>query len=354
MVAPEDNVMPAESAGAPLCFELPDRTRLRLERRAVVHADPERDLHGPCVVRTASGDLLLSHQDSQAHHGGDGFVHQWRSRDDGESWLDEGPAADWRDRGLDALFGEYGVTPDGRLVMLVQLRHPGGGNEAIRNSVWYTSEDEGRSWAARGEIDASHPHAVLFGREVVTWGQTMYFGAWSRRGNGLYVSEDQGYSWRRRSVLFPCEHPDFGRLAEAGPPFYPHVMFTGDGELLAVTYITPPTNCCYFRRSGDEGHSWGPVERRDDVNVWAPRLGLLGALLVLTGRDIERKATVLRASADGGHTWSGPHVIDCPSHEGSYGYTDHLALEPDNLWISTSSPQSPGRGDILGLRFRHT
>jgi hypothetical protein len=104
---------------------------VRIVKKAPIVVNPARDLHGPCVVRAANGDLLLCHQDSLQHGGGDGYVHQWRSTDCGATWSDEGPAADWRDRGLDALFGEYGNTADGKLIMFVQRRKPLGGDLGI-------------------------------------------------------------------------------------------------------------------------------------------------------------------------------------------------------------------------------
>lgn len=76
---------------------LDNGTSVKVTERVFVNVDPQRDLHGPCVVRAANGDLLLCHQDSNAHHGGEGLVHQWRSCDGGFNWDDEGPAADWRD-----------------------------------------------------------------------------------------------------------------------------------------------------------------------------------------------------------------------------------------------------------------
>ena len=36
---------------------------VRVERKVVVSANPERDLHGPSVVRAANGDILLVHQE---------------------------------------------------------------------------------------------------------------------------------------------------------------------------------------------------------------------------------------------------------------------------------------------------
>ena len=49
--------------------------------------------YGAC--RAPNGDFLLSHQDSLEHSGGDCFVHQCRSRDEGLTWQDEDAAAVW-------------------------------------------------------------------------------------------------------------------------------------------------------------------------------------------------------------------------------------------------------------------
>jgi hypothetical protein len=35
----------------------------------------------------------------------------------------------------------------------------------------------------------------------------MYVGVWSRLGNALYVSEDDGLMWKKRSVIFPTDYP---------------------------------------------------------------------------------------------------------------------------------------------------
>jgi hypothetical protein len=73
--------------------------KVEIVGRVEVYLNPGRDLHGPCVVRTGNGDLLLCHQGSEEHGRQDGFAHQWRSEDNGFTWQDEGPVADWRDRG---------------------------------------------------------------------------------------------------------------------------------------------------------------------------------------------------------------------------------------------------------------
>jgi hypothetical protein len=327
--------------------------QIEILQRCPVHIDPDRDLHGPCVTRTATGDWLLCHQDSAKHQGGDGYVHQWRSSDQGGTWLDEGAAADWRERGLDSLFGEYGLAPNGQLVMFVQRREPVSGNAGIRASWYCTSTDNGRSWTERGPVDDSNEHAVTSARNVIVCGEEMLVGCWSRLGHALYASRDSGSTWERRSVIFPPEYPGFGELVRSGPPYYPHVVACADGTLFSLCYVTPPVNRCFARRSADGGHTWDPIEERPDLPVWAPRLKLLqtGAL-ILSGRDVERKATVLCSSADSGRTWSEPEIIDKADHDGSYAYTDSLPLDGPECWVFTSSPQSPGRGDIVGVRLR--
>ena len=114
---------------------------VKVVNRLDVYVNSERDLHGPCVVRAANGDLLLCHQDSEEHGGRDGFAHQWRSSDNGFTWQDEGPVADWRSRGFDSLFGEYGLAPRGRLVLVVQRREVLGGDAGIVSSWIQMSDD---------------------------------------------------------------------------------------------------------------------------------------------------------------------------------------------------------------------
>ena len=291
--------------------------------RVVVYANPNRDLHGPCVVRAANEDLLLCHQDSEKHGGLDGYVHQWRSSDNGFTWLDEGPVADWRNRGFDSLFGEYGVAPDGRLVMIVQRREVLGSDRGIVASWIQISEDHGKTWREIGPFDDSDTYAVMFARNLLTHEGVIYAGVWSRKGNALYVSTDFGLSWEKRSIIFPVDYPDFDKLAAAGPPFYPHVVFCPDGSMLAMTYHIPPRNHCYSRRSQDNGHTWRPIVKETGLDVWAPRMRRFDdGTLILTGRDISLGATVAWFSTDSGRTWGDKLVIDKLRFTGSYAYSD--------------------------------
>ena len=251
---------------------LPNKVRVAIVERVNVYVEPKRDLHGPCVVRAASGDLLLCHQDSDEHGGGDGFCHQWRSTDNGFRWSNEGPVADWRSRKIDSLFGEYGLAPSGRLVMVVQRREVLGDNAGIIGSWVQLSDDHGKSWREIGPMDDTHVYAVMYARNLLMRGDTMYTAIWSRLGNSLYVSSDEGLSWRKRSVIFPIDYPDFADLRNAGPPFYPHVVFCADGSLLAMTYHTPPKNHCYSRRSRDGGRNWEPIKKETELKLWAPRM----------------------------------------------------------------------------------
>lgn len=330
--------------------QLSNGTRVRIGERVFVNVHPERDLHGPSVVRAANGDLLVCHQDSNAHRGGEGFVHQWRSSDGGFTWDDEGPAADWRDRELDSLFGEYGLAPDGSLVMIVQRRQVLSADEGIIASWLQTSTDHGKTWKEIGPVDDSDEHAVMFGRTVVSKDDSMYFGAWSRQGNALYRSKNCGRAWEKLSVIFPNDYPDFTKLVDAGPPFYPHVVWCPDGSLLAMTYHTPPLNHCFSRRSTDGGKSWGPIVVERDLPLWAPRVRRFDAqTLIATGRDAGFGATVAWFSTDSGKTWDNRLVVDKPAFPGSYAYSDSIDAGDGRFWIFTSSPQSEGKGDIIGV-----
>ena len=277
-------------------------------------------------------------------------MHQWRSRDGGFNWDDEGAAADWRERELDALFGDYGLAPDGSLVMVVQRRQVLSGNEGIIASWLQRSTDHGKTWQEIGPVDDSDEYAVMFGRALVTTDDMMQFGAWSRQGNSLYQSTDGGCSWERLSVIFPNDHPDFTELVNAGPPYYPHVVPCPDGSLLALTYHTPPINHCFSRRSMDGGVSWGEIVAERDLPLWAPRMRRFDSqTLIATGRDIELGATVAWFSTDSGNTWGNRLVVDKPAFAGSYAYSDSIDAGDGRFWVFTSSPQSEGKGDIIGV-----
>ena len=327
--------------------------QVEIANRVIVYADSERDLHGPCVTKAANGDLLLCHQDSETHGGQDGFTHQWRSIDDGLTWLDEGSVADWRGRGLDSLFGEYGLAQDGRLVMIVQRREVLGGDRGVVGSWIQVSDDHGRSWREIGPIDDTDTYAVMSARNLISHEGALCAGVWSRLGNALYVSEDGGLSWFKRSVIFPVEYPDFDQLSAAGPPFYPHVVSCPDGSMLAMTYHTPPRNHCYSRRSWDCGETWGPIVKEKSLDLWAPRMKRFDEnTLIATGRDIGLKATVAWFSTDSGKTWGDKLVVDRPRHAGSYAYSDSVAANDGGFWVFASSPQSEGKGDIVGVMLR--
>ena len=331
---------------------LENGTGVRRGRRVDINVDPHRDLHGPCAVRAANDDLLLSHQDSDEHRGGDGFTRQWRSRDSGRSWCDEGPAADWRSRDRDALFGEYGLAPDGSLVMVVQRRQVRSGDGGIGASWVQISRDHGRTWEEIGPMDGSDEHAVMFARNLIARDGVFYAGVWSRHGNALYTSVDCGLSWQKRSVPFPVDYPDFGELVNAGPPFYPQPVFCPDGSLLTLTYVTPPRHHCYSRRSCDDGHTWEPIVAGTGLDLWAPRVRQLDErTLIATGRDTTIAATVAWFSTDSGRSWKHRLVVDKPRFAGSYAYTDSLRSADGTFWVFTSSPQSPGRGDIIAVEL---
>ncbi len=340
----------ASTGGELPSVQLPNSTVVRIAKRIEVNIDPQRDLHGPCVIRAASGDLLLCHQDSNQHRGGDGFVRQWRSTDNGFTWQNEGPVSDWRSDQIDSLFGEYGLAPDGRLVMIVQRRKTLTGDRGIIASWVQMSKDHGKSWQRIGPMDATHEYAVMFGRNLITHHDEMYAGAWSRLGNALYVSENGGRSWNKRSVIFPIDFPDFTNLPNAGPPFYPHVVFCPDSSLLAMTYHTSPRNHCYSRRSRDNGKTWEAIVKETELNLWAPRMNRLDEdTLIATGRDIGERATVAWFSTDSGQNWSDRMILDTPVHRGSYAYSDSISAGDGKYWVFMSSPRTPNKGDIVGV-----
>ena len=220
---------------------LPNGDNIKVYKRVEIAVDPNRDFHGVSACRVPNGDLLVTHKDSIRHTGGDSVIRQWRSTDGGLTWQNEGIIADWRQQGYDLIMGELGVTPDNRLVLLAQTYEAAAsGNIGSCWNRWYISSDNGRTWEYKGIIDQSDKYAVKSPRSVFSHKGIMYFSAYSTvDGMALYVSTDNGDSWRRRSVIFPRSYPDFlpGAKKDDYGPFYPHTIVLPDGEFLAMTYL---------------------------------------------------------------------------------------------------------------------
>jgi hypothetical protein len=54
-------------------------------------------------------------------------------------------------------------------------------------------------------------------------------------------------------------------------------------------------------------------------------------------------------STDSGNTWDHKLVVDKPAFTGSYAYSDSIDAGDGRFWVFTSSPQSEGKGDIIGV-----
>lgn len=61
-----------------------------------------------------------------------------------------------------------------------------------------STQNHGRSWRELNPVDGSDEYAVMYARNLLTREGVKYAGVWSRPGNSLYVSSDNGLSWRRR------------------------------------------------------------------------------------------------------------------------------------------------------------
>ena len=128
-----------------------------------------------------------------------------------------------------------------------------------------------------------------------------------------------------------------------------------DGSLVAMTYHTPPKNQCYSRRSHDNGKTWGPIVKETGLRLWAPRMNRLDEdTLIITGRDIGQRATVAWFSTDNDENWGHNLILDNPQFPVSYAYTDSIGAGDGKFWVFTSSPQSAGKGDIVGVLLEVT
>ena len=66
---------------------------LQIIETRIVHSDPARDLHGPCVIAAADSTLVIFIQHSEPLTGNEGIRPAWlsSSQDHGRTWVERGP-----------------------------------------------------------------------------------------------------------------------------------------------------------------------------------------------------------------------------------------------------------------------
>jgi hypothetical protein len=227
---------------------------------------------GITLTECRNGDILAFYSVTWAENWGGHSVAGWsqyrRSTDGGLTW-GEPVVFDYSKRMWDggdvfsALVFSVITAPDGTLIATL-MRYANARWEKQQAPVYFLSDDHGHTWTGPREFDESatvHDISMTLNTSFVHNGQVflVFRGGTSNMSPGgphtLWVSEDNGQSFRRRSVL-PFHDADYYWAAGA----------LDDGRIIVYTYNahhrrddrTAEQNIPYVL-STDEGHTWSEV-----------------------------------------------------------------------------------------------
>lgn len=338
----------------------------------VDHRAEGRSGHGGnCLTECANGDIVAFYSnvsgDRHKGHGTHGWSEYRRSTDGGRTWsepaiLDYSARVYEQGEADSALVFALATAPDGTLIAFVshfndeQLwikRHP---------PVCLLSHDHGQSWSEPRPLDPNatvEDASMTFDAVFIHDGKVyvVYMGGAANYCPGpftLYVSEDNGRSFERRSELpFPHRH------------YYVTAGVLDDGRLIVYTYPyqgkgheeeIDEYNMPYVT-SADDGRTWSEVRTTHFARaIRNPQLSeKLGNLYFLHGRSGSRSREpghlVLYASRDGIHWDQGRFLYrktggggDCYSANAVVGRFDSAASK--RLLIQSSIAYEAGTSRV--------
>ncbi len=261
-------VLPTHGA-APFAIEPPD-----IPNRGILFVDHEatgRSGHGGhAIVEAANGNILAFYSnvsgESLGGHGISGWTEYKISGDGGTTWSEARVLEPSRriregDEHHSALVDEVMTAPDGSLVAIAtryQGYWNGGFGMSWRRStpVFFRSFDHGETWTEAREI---HPGAgvdqiATLRASLVREGELLVLFNSGARGAGennphrLYVSTDNGETFRERSTLpFDSER------------WYGAMTVLPDGQLVVYTYHESDEHNIHYATSADAGRTWSEV-----------------------------------------------------------------------------------------------
>ena len=289
--------------------------------------DPGRNSHGgPVALEYANGNLVTFYANSSGHNV-DGWSEYAISKDGGRTWdmynkfgysyetyQKNTKIVSWIEEGL--------VTSEGTVVLFIShMGNPVQGDLQGRiNLGFMRSVDHGVTWTDYQPLDGSF---VGYPAAVAVVGETNYVLIDSNEGpHVLYVSTDDGRSWRKRSILPLDDESWYGALC---------VM--EDGRLLAGAYKSADEHHFYYSISEDEGNTWGEQKLAYlDKRIRDPELAFLEGRYYLHGRAGHHgeygRSFVLYQSLDGENWDEG--IIVSSLDRGLDGYSHNVVINKYN------------------------
>ena len=301
---------------------------------AVLTRDPTVHYGFPRMVRAGNGDLLLFYRVGTTHASDDASIGLRVLAGGATTWSDE--RVIWRAaEGVSAHNPVAVLAPSGQVLLWASWYEYG---RNVRSRCrWSRSADHGRTWAPFEVFDPAATGSCYYVTDVIRTSDGLLAGdaTFPPSGQGdchtrIWHSPD-GNAWQVRSLLTA---PDRNDGDEVG------LVETEPGRILSVHRDRRRADTWRYW-SLDGGRSWSrreSIRAALDCVLQRPFLTSLGdGLLLLTGRDHERRMVVGYLSTDAGHTFGQRHVLDTFQQDG--GYTAAVSTGPGRcllVWYSDS------------------
>lgn len=313
----------------------------------VDHAATGRSGHlGHALVELAPGRILAFYPNCSDHnkgHNGDGWMECRRSEDGGETWsapsVFEYSKATY-DKGIGhSVMCEKAVRADDGAIVLFTLECEGKGWAPLAVPAVLRSGDGGRTWGAAtpmgdqpGRIwDAMIHDGRIYVLELCNDSKVNWYGNRPEHHYALYVSDDNGHTFSRRSVLpFEIQGRGYGTMA-----------ILPDGGLIAYVYSIHDEKHLDYVISHDHGHTWSDGRTAFFAKrIRNPQMAALKGGYVLHGRSgcigegDDLGHFVLYTSRDGRHWDAGRYLRLREAGMGAYS---------NNLLVHSPDPNAPAR-----------
>jgi len=278
---------------------------------------PGRCSHGGPVCLEYANGVIAAFYANTSDHNIDGWTEHALSKDGGKTWekyhkFKYSYDAYQRDPKQPAWVEEGLVTGKGTAVLFATDFKDG---KRVKSGI-LRSPDHGSTWTDWEPVDADF---IGYPCAVAVSGDTSYVLFDSIAGSHvLYVSTDDGRTWRRRSTL-PLDKDKW----------YGAMCTMADGRLLAGAYTHRDEAHFYYCISDDAGKTWGKQKAAAvDKRIRDPELAHLGGVYYLHGRSGHSGAGahrfVLYQSKDG-ERWSKGIVVS-GDERGPDGYSHNCII----------------------------
>lgn len=296
---------------------------------------------GPVCLEYANGNIVAFYANTSSHNE-DGWTEYAVSKDRGKTWdkynkFTYSSEAYQKDPSRPVWVEEGLVTERGTVVLFLSQFESGKGR--IQNRI-LRSNDDGVVWTKPEPVDGE---VIGYPCAAAVRGDTncVLFDSNRPGTHVLYVSTDDGRTWRKRSTL-PLD----------SDKWYGALCFMADGRLLAGAYTEKDESHFYYCISEDAGQTWTAQQRAPlDKKIRDPELACLDGRYYLHGRSGHSGAGshrfVLYQSDDGVHWKEG--IIVSGDARGPDGYSHNCIINkyhkdvPDELMIEYSIVYSPPR-----------